>query len=996
MNIGSWNVLSLYRAGALNNLLEEASKYKLDILALQEIRWPGQDIITKRSYTLFYSGSNQGRHELGTGFLVNKRLRHQIIDFEAISERLCRLKMRGRFYNITIICAHAPTEEAEDEVKEQFYAELERAYQSSSTNDMKIVIGDMNAKVGKESAFRPVIGNHSLHEVSNDNGTRLVDFASANNMRIGGTLFPHRNIHKMTWTSPDGITNNQIDHALIDKRHATNLLDVRSLRGADVASDHFLIRTKVRERISRVQKERGERKTKWNNDKLKNEKDRRLYERTVSEKLDLEGTQGGTSDSDTAEEPTEKLWRTLKEVILSAAEETIGKQTKQPAKEWFDEECKEAVAKRQKARMTMIQKRTRNSVNIFAEERRNVHRICKKKKKEYWRKKVEKIQQLQEQNDMRSMYKTVNDTRRGFQPRNNLCRDRNGRLVCDKNEIVKVWAKYFQDLFHEINEEEEEENHVQNDEIWNNEDQVLEPLEEEEAENNVTGEPTLSEVREALKKLRHNKAPGVDGIPAELLQAGGEDLEKAIHKLFVEIWKTETLPREWKVGIICPIHKKGSKLECSNYRGITMLVVMYKAFTHIIHKRLTPLTENLLGEYQAGFRSNRSTTDQIFALRQILEKCWEYNIDIHQLYIDYKTAYDSVKQKEIWKTMEHFRIPPKLGRIIRATIEGTKSRCRIGNQLSEEFEIRKGVKQGDVLSPLIFNLVLEKAIRQITINPGGTIYNRQLQMLAYADDVVLIGRRKEAIQNAFVELDRGGQPLGLQVSEEKSKYMITGRRAPQQRDDRVQVGNKSLERVDEYKYLGSYINENNNIDDDIKHRIMAGNKAMFAIDGLLRSKLLNRKCKVRLYKTLIRPVICYGCEAWTLSQRNQELLNRFERKVLRRIYGPKYDDNLGGWRQLMNFEIREIQEGPQLSGWIKAQRLRWLGHVWRMPMERVVRRTVTQTPEGRRPPGRPRGRWMDNVKEDLKKLKVRNWANLTQNRDEWRHVVEEAKAHNGL
>jgi endonuclease/exonuclease/phosphatase family metal-dependent hydrolase len=116
---------------------------------------------------------------------------------------------------------------------------------------MKILLGDFNAKVGKEDIFKPIIGNESLHEASNDNGDRVVNFATSKNLIVKSTTFPHRDIHKHIWTSPHSVTHNQIDHVLIDKRrHSNTLLDVRSFRGADCDTDHCLVGAKLRERIS--------------------------------------------------------------------------------------------------------------------------------------------------------------------------------------------------------------------------------------------------------------------------------------------------------------------------------------------------------------------------------------------------------------------------------------------------------------------------------------------------------------------------------------------------------------------------------------------------------------------------------------------------------------------------------------------------------------------------------------------------------------------------
>jgi endonuclease/exonuclease/phosphatase family metal-dependent hydrolase len=146
--------------------------------------------------------------------------------------------------------AHAPTEEKNDDSKDSFYEELEQVFDHFPKYHMKILLGDFNAKLGRDDIFKPTIGKESLHEDSNDNGIRVVNFATSKNLVVKSTMFSHRNIHKYTRTSPDGKTNNQIDRVLIDRRWHSSILDVRSFRGADCDTDHYLVVAKVREILS--------------------------------------------------------------------------------------------------------------------------------------------------------------------------------------------------------------------------------------------------------------------------------------------------------------------------------------------------------------------------------------------------------------------------------------------------------------------------------------------------------------------------------------------------------------------------------------------------------------------------------------------------------------------------------------------------------------------------------------------------------------------------
>jgi hypothetical protein len=147
---------------------------------------------------------------------VHKRITSEAKRVEFVSDRMSYIILRGRWCHIIVLNVHAPSEDKTDDVKDGFYEELERVFDKFPKYHMKILLGDFNAKIGRENIFKPTVGNESLHEISNDNGVRLVNFATSKNFRIKSTMFPQRNIYKYTWTSRDGIANNQVDHILVD------------------------------------------------------------------------------------------------------------------------------------------------------------------------------------------------------------------------------------------------------------------------------------------------------------------------------------------------------------------------------------------------------------------------------------------------------------------------------------------------------------------------------------------------------------------------------------------------------------------------------------------------------------------------------------------------------------------------------------------------------------------------------------------------------------
>jgi hypothetical protein len=184
----------------------------------------------------------------------------------------------------------------------------------------------------------------------------------------------------------------------------------------------------------------------------------------------------------------------------------------------------------------------------------------------------------------------------------------------------------------------------------------------------------------------------------------------------------------------------------------------------------------------------------------------------------------------------------------------------------------------------------------------------------------------------------------------------------------MKTDNKSFERVEQFKYLGTALADQNSIQEEIKSRLKSGNACYHSVQDLLSSSLLSKNTKIKIYRSIILPVVLYGCETWSLTLSEEHRLRFFENRVLRRIFGPKRNEVTGEWRRLHNGELNDLHSSPTIIRVIKSRRMRWAGHVGRMGKGRGVYRIFVGRPEGRRPLGRPRRRWEDNIKMDIQEV----------------------------
>lgn len=932
----------------------------------------------------------------GVGFAIKNEILRKLPESPiGVNERLMTIRVSLiNNSHATLISAYAPTLNATEEDKDRFYQNLDEILHKVPRKDKIVLLGDFNARVGKDSdIWDRIIGKHGVGKM-NANGLRLLTLCAAHDLTITNTVFQQKDKYKTSWMHPRSKHWHLIDYVIVRRKDLKDVLHTRAMRGADCWTDHRLIRSKLRLTVRPPIRRQRSGKKKLNINKLRSENGRNILRSTIANAISEKQPMNDMTI------PLDDIWEAFSTLIYDAAEEALGIQAKKH-KDWFDENMDNILPLLDN--MHKMHSAALNNPNSpvlkqrWQNARAEVQRTTRNLENEWWTRKGKEIQTYADSHDMHNFYDAV---KRLYGPRNRtftpVKTSDGATLLTDQKQIVNRWSEHFKELLNQANPIDET---------------VLQEFEARPIMNDLDQAPSFYELMRAVKSLKDNKSPGPDSIPAEILKQGGYLLLKELYQYILEVWDKECVPQQWKDANIITIYKnKGERSLCGNSRGISLLSVAGKILSKILLQRLsTKITEDLLPESQCGFRRDRGTVDMIFTVRQLQEKAREQNRDLHMAFIDLTKAFDSVNREFLWEVLRISGCPPKFVNLIRQFHEGMRARVTMAGEESEPFDVATGVKQGCVKAPVLFNLyilcvttLLHRSLQErsginISFRLDGSLFNiRRFQSrtkvsldhvleLQYADDCALVADSPEALQAALTTIAEAYTRLGLTINISKTEVLSQWSADIPPEPPVQRINGEGLATVPSFKYLGSYLSCNTSLEEEIQHRL----RQAAASFGRLRTRVfkndnLTIHTKMTVYNSVCISTLLYACETWTAYRRNIKPLEAFHIRCLQNILGITWQD------RIPHTTIFERTNSISIEATIAKHHLRWVGHVIRMPENRLPRRIMySQLHEGRRKAGGPKLRYKDQLKKTLKRCDIepKSLEQLANNREDWRRHI---------
>ena len=407
----------------------------------------------------------------------------------------------------------------------------------------------------------------------------------------------------------------------------------------------------------------------------------------------------------------------------------------------------------------------------------------------------------------------------------------------------------------------------------------------------LDSEITMEEMKSGLKLLKNEKSHGYDKVINEFMKFNSELYHKVLLKLFNKVLSSGVFPKEWAVGEIVPILKKGDINNPDNYRGITLISCMGKLFTSILNIRLNTWAEenSVFNDYQFGFRRNRSTTDCIFVLNGIIEHFNSISDPLYVSFVDLSKAFDNASRKAMWFKLISNGVSSKMIVLIKdmyskikLCIKNNVPHCRLQQQRvnndtdnqevggvddveSYFFKSNNGVCQGESLSPFLFSMFINDidSFLKSDAEVGLSVFQLYIAVLVFADDMAVISETKNGLQKGLNKLSEYCEMWGLSVNVAKTQCVAFKKNGRIARGDVWTYRGERLPTVNQFKYLGFMFGSSGKHNKGMDALLNQSQRALFNLKTCLYNNTgLSIHIKLQLFKSLIIPILTYSSEIW--------------------------------------------------------------------------------------------------------------------------------------
>uniref|UniRef100_A0A8D9EV91 Craniofacial development protein 2 n=1 Tax=Cacopsylla melanoneura TaxID=428564 RepID=A0A8D9EV91_9HEMI len=841
IRVGTWNVTTLSQAGKLHNAILEMTRMKIDVLGICEMRWPGSGSMNTHDHQVYFSGTDNNKHEKGVGIILTKKMAACVTNFIPISDRVMLLQLKGRPVDINIVQVYAPTADKKDEEIYELYHSIDEVLKKLKKEDVTLVMGDFNAKLGAGKTSDHV-GPFGLGE-RNPRGDELEIFAETHQLVVLNTWFrqPPRKLY--TWKSPKDkpgeIVRNQIDYIMINKRYRNSCTAIKTYPGADIQSNHVPLvgsfKIKMKRMSPKVQQTYDLRKLK---DEIVRQSVKSAFIEKIKNKLST------SNNIDVTLSHFEKAVQDIKNEFL--------KPDKRKRKSWMTNEILELMEERRQVKdIPAVYKNVQNEI------RRKIREAKEKEKQEQ----CLEVEYHQSRFDEFNVHRKVKEITGKFRKKNwGKLIDEDGNLIVTKDEQKEVWKNYLETLFYDTR------------------------ITQEPVTANKEGPGILKEEIElAIKQTKEGKAAGPDKIPSEFFKLLDEEQLKWLTLIFNSIYESGRIPTPWLRSEFITLPKKPGAKSCGDYRTISLMSHLLKLFLKIIHRRIYRLCEEEIAPNQFGFRNAVGTREALFSVQVLFQKCRDVSCDVYACLIDYQKAFDRVKHEKMIEILKQTGIDNRDLKIISNLYWNQTAVLRLENEHTEEVAILRGVRQGCNLSPILFNLYSEHIFREALqdIDEGISVNGLKLNNLRYADDTIVFADTIEGLQTLMNRIHDTSQMYGLDINTLKTKFMIVSKKPIS--GVNLYINQNRIERVSKYTYLGTIVNESWDNSQEIKCRIGRARIFFNSMHAAFKSHDLTLETKMRLLRCYVFSVLLYGVESWTLTNETTSRLDAFELWLYRRI-----------------------------------------------------------------------------------------------------------------